>query len=82
MSMSRYIRYRLEYPQKYTNYDIRILRTKVHYQVYPVLSNLNQICFKFAESDISNIHLFITQINDLAGEIAILEQEIMQKMEI
>jgi predicted HicB family RNase H-like nuclease len=81
ISMSKYIRQKMEYPTKYTMQDIRILKQKVHHQVYPIVSNVEQICFKYAESNIRNIYLEIEPINNLIFEITKIENEILNILE-
>ena len=82
ISMSKYIRERLAFPSKYTKQDVRVLRQKIHLQIYPIVSNVEQICFQYAESNIRNIITEIQIINENISEITYLESQIMNILEV
>lgn len=82
ISMSKYIRERLAFPSKYTKQDVRVLRQKIHHQIYPIVSNVEQICFRYAESNIKNIVAEIQKINEYISEITYLENQIMNRLEV
>lgn len=77
ISTSRLIRNRLSNPLKYTKTDILILKKKIHYKIYPIISNIEQICFQYAESNIRNIYMEINQLNNYLEKITKMENEIM-----
>lgn len=82
ISMSSYIRSRLENPVEYTKQDLRIMRQQIHHQIYPIVSNVEQICFIYAESNIRHIYLEIRIINEKIADIIRLENTILQKLEL
>lgn len=77
INISELIRNRMENPLKYTKADILILKKQIHYKIYPIISNVEQICFQYAESNIKNIYLEINKLNADVVKIAELENKII-----
>lgn len=77
IGVSRLVRNRMENPLRYTKTDIVILQKQIHYKIYPIISNVEQICFRYAESNIKNIYTEINKLNDDVAKIAELENKIM-----
>lgn len=82
INMSKYIREMLVFSSKYTKQDVRVLRQKIHHQIYPIASNVEQICFRYAESNVRNIITEIQKINEYISEITYLEKQIINRLEI
>ena len=82
INTSKYIREMLVFSSKYTKQDVRVLRQKIHHQIYPIVSNVEQICFRYAESNVRNIITEIQKINEYISEITYLEKQIINRLEI
>ena len=79
MSISNFVRFRLYNSSKYLSFDLKLLRRRLHSDVYRTVNNIKQIIYR--SSSLENFDIYKDRLNEYAKNICQIENDIVKSWE-